>query len=59
MEGSPKIEDFMERWNGSPFGLPIQVRKGGLWAKHMGLKEGAIGNTLGEHIENLQNILGT
>jgi len=29
------------------------VRRGGLWAKHMGLKQGAIGNTLGEHIENL------
>jgi hypothetical protein len=26
---------------------------GGLWAKHMGLKRGAIGNTLGEHIGNL------
>ncbi len=24
--------------------------KGGLWAKHMGLKWGDIGNTLGEHI---------
>jgi hypothetical protein len=23
---------------------------GGLWAKHIGLKPGAIGNTLGEHI---------
>ncbi len=27
--------------------------KGGLWAKHMGLKQGAIGNTHGEHIGNL------
>jgi hypothetical protein len=26
-----KIEDSMERWSASPFGL------GGLWAKHMGL----------------------
>jgi hypothetical protein len=26
---------------------------------YMGLKRGAIGNTLGEHIENLGNILGT
>jgi hypothetical protein len=25
----------------------------------MGLKRGAIGNTLGEHIENLRNIKGT
>jgi hypothetical protein len=32
---------------------------GGLWAKHMGSKRGAIGNTLGEHIENLENILKT
>jgi len=29
------------------------VRRGGLWAKHMGLKRGAIGNTLAEHIGNL------
>jgi len=35
------------------------VRRGGLWAKHMGLKPDAIGNTLGEHIENLRNILRT
>jgi len=34
------------------FGPPIYVRRGGLWAKHMGLKRGAIRNTLGEHIEN-------
>jgi hypothetical protein len=34
-------------------------QKGGLWPKHMGLKLGAIGNTLEEHIENLRNILGT
>jgi len=37
----------------------IQVRRGGLWAKHMGLKRGAIENTLGEHIGNLGNIFGT
>jgi len=29
------------------------VRRGGLWAKHMGLKQGAMGNTLGEHSGNL------
>jgi len=29
------------------------VKSGGLWAKHMGLKHGAIGNSLGEHIGNL------
>jgi len=27
------------------------------WAKHMGLKQGVIGNSLGEHIGNLGNIL--
>jgi len=41
-----------------PFGPPLRER-GGLWAKHMGLKQGAIGSTLGEHIGNLGNILGT
>jgi hypothetical protein len=29
------------------------VRRGGLWAKHMRLKQSAIGNTLGEHIGNI------
>jgi hypothetical protein len=37
----------------------IGVKGRGLWAKHMGLKRGAIGNTLEEHIRNLGNILGT
>jgi hypothetical protein len=32
---------------------------GKLWAKHMGLMQGAIGSTLGEHIGNLGKILGT
>jgi hypothetical protein len=49
----PNIEDSMERWSASPFGLPISVRRGGLWAKHMRLERGDIGNTLGEHIGNL------
>jgi len=35
------------------------MRRGGLLAKHMGLKPGAIGNTLGEQIGNIQNILRT
>jgi len=35
------------------------VRREGLWAKHMGLKRGAIGNAFGEHIENIRNPLGT
>jgi hypothetical protein len=29
------------------------VIRGGFWAKHVGLILGAIGNTLGEHIENM------
>jgi len=29
------------------------MRRGGLWAKHMGLKRDVIGNTLREHIGNL------
>jgi hypothetical protein len=36
------------------------VRRGGLWAKQMGLKRGAIGNTLGKPIWELEgNMLGT
>jgi hypothetical protein len=34
------------------------IRRGGLWAKHMGLKQGAIGNIIGEHIGNLIGTLG-
>jgi len=30
------------------------VRRGGLWAKHMGLRKGATWSTLGEHIGNLK-----
>jgi hypothetical protein len=56
---APQIEDSMERWSVSPFGPPIWVRRGGLWAKHKGLKQGTIGNTLGKHIGNLKNILRT
>ncbi len=36
------------RWEGEDF-----------WAKHKGLKQGAIGNTLGEHNGNLGNLMGT
>ncbi len=39
--------------NISSFGPDIWVRRGGLLAKHMGLKRGPIGNTLDEHIGNL------
>jgi len=35
------------------------VKRGGFWAKHMGLILSVIGNTLEEHIENLKNNLGT
>jgi len=36
------------------------VRRGRLWAKHMGLKPGAIGNTpWGTHWEPDGNLLGT
>jgi hypothetical protein len=52
-EVSQKFEDSMDRWSASPFCPLIYVRRGGLWAKHMGLKQGAIGNTHGEHIGNL------
>ncbi len=56
--GSPKIEDSIERCNASSFGPPIQVRRGGLWAIHMGLKRGAIGNTLGEQHWKLREHIG-
>jgi len=42
----------MKRWSASRFGPPMYMRGGGLWAKPMGLKQGAIGTTLG-------NTLGT
>jgi hypothetical protein len=35
-----------------------EKRRGGLWAKHTGLRRGAIGNTLGEHIGNIWNLFG-
>jgi hypothetical protein len=39
--------------------FPLAAQRGGLWAKHMGLKRGTIGNTLEEHIGNLGNLKGT
>jgi len=48
----PKIEDSRERWSASPFGPPVEVRRGRLRAKRMGLKRGAIGNSF-------ENPLGT
>jgi len=36
MEAPPKIEDSIERLSASPFGPPIHMRRGGLWATHMG-----------------------
>jgi hypothetical protein len=41
------IEDSIETLNAFSFGPGILVRRVGLWAKHMGSKQGAIGNTLG------------
>jgi hypothetical protein len=32
------INDSIKRWSNCPFGPPIEVRRGGFWAKHMGLK---------------------
>jgi hypothetical protein len=55
----PKMEDSMERWSAFSFGPTYMGEKGGLWAKHTGLKRGAIENTFGEKIGNLENILGT
>ncbi len=55
----PKIEDSMERWSASPFGPLIWVRREDFGATHRGLKRGAIGNTLVEHMGNIGNILGT
>jgi hypothetical protein len=36
------------------YGKMESAQRGGLWAKHIGVKQGAIGNTLGEHIGNLE-----
>jgi len=47
-DGVPPPLAQLYRWEGEDFGQ-----------KHMGLKQGAIGNTLGEHIENLENISRT
>jgi hypothetical protein len=52
-----KLKDSVGTWSISLFGPAIYVRRGGLWSKHMGLKRGAIGNTLREHIGNLGSIL--
>ncbi len=55
--GYPNIEDTTEKKKITPlFNWPtIWVRRGGHWAKHMGLKGSAIGNTLG----NTLNLIGT
>jgi hypothetical protein len=54
-----KSEDSIEVRSASSFHPDVLVRRGGLWTKHMGLNQGAIGNTLGEPIGNLGNILET
>jgi hypothetical protein len=48
----PQNRRFYGKMECLPFDPPIWVRKGEVWAKHMGLYQGAIGNTLG-------NTLGT
>jgi hypothetical protein len=54
-----KTEDSMERWR-VPSLWPYYIgEKGRILGKHMGLKQVAIGNTLGEHIGNFENILRT
>jgi hypothetical protein len=59
---SPKVEDYIERWRSA---LPlwptyIYMRRGGLWAKHMGIKAWCYWeHPWGEHIGNLKNILRT
>ncbi len=49
----PKIEDSIKWWSPFPFGPDLLVRRGRLWAKHMGLKQGEIESIHGEHIGNL------
>jgi len=60
---TPQIEDSTERQSAFPIGPCMYVRGGGLWAKHMGSKWGAIGNTLGgtpwEPRELIRNLKGT
>jgi hypothetical protein len=55
---APQNRIFYGKMKCPPFGLTyIGEKERDLWAKHMGLKRGAIGNTLGEHLRNLGNIL--
>jgi hypothetical protein len=35
------------------------VKRGGLWPKHMGFKSRVIRDTLWQHVENLENKIGT
>jgi hypothetical protein len=42
-----------------PLAHVYRWERGGLWAKHMGGKWGAIENTIGEHIGNLENMMRT
>jgi hypothetical protein len=39
------------------YGKMESAQREGLWAKHMGLKQGATRNILREHIGNLENIV--
>jgi len=50
-------------WSCIAWAFPLAAQRGGLWAKHMGLKRVAIGNTLwGTHwepMEHIGNLKGT
>jgi hypothetical protein len=58
-----KLWRLPKRWNASPFGPPIKVRREGLWAKHMALRRSVIGNIIGgthqELREHIGNLMGT
>jgi len=46
---APQNRRFYGKMECLPFGPPIWVKRGEVWAKHMGLKQGVIGNTLGTY----------
>jgi hypothetical protein len=57
---TPQNKRFYRKMECLPFGPTYIGEKGRTSrAKHMGLMQGDIGNTLEEHIENLGKILGT
>jgi hypothetical protein len=56
---APQNTRFYGKMECLPLWPTSKGEKGGLWAKHMQLKRGAIGNTLGEPREHVGNLLGT